>query len=221
MADAIDSLFLARARAQHLVPVLTLGDADIVVPLLDALVAAGVACVEVTLRDAEDALHLRLIAEHFPTLLVAAGGVTNETQWEAAQAAQVSCITSPGATPLLYELSASTTTPWLPGVQTPTEIATALAAGYRVQRLFPAPLGGARAIRILTSAFPEARFLPMGVIDAEQWPDYLALPAVTALAVTALTPPALVVSGQWMEITRRARSMLENVQREAVVPVSL
>jgi 2-keto-3-deoxy-6-phosphogluconate aldolase len=55
----------------------------------------------------------------------------------------------------------------------------------------------------------------MGGIDAESWQDYLALPAVCAVAVTALAPPALVATGQWSEITRRARSALEACSEEA------
>jgi 2-dehydro-3-deoxyphosphogluconate aldolase/(4S)-4-hydroxy-2-oxoglutarate aldolase len=156
-----------------------------------------------------------MIRERYPELSMAASGVVTGAQWDAAVAAAAGCITSPVATPALYERAMHGDVPWLPGVQTPSDIATALDAGYRTLRFFPALSAGVRGLRALAPVFPEARFMPMGGIDADSWQDYLALPAVSAVAVTALAPPALVATGQWSEISQRARRALDASGEEA------
>jgi 2-dehydro-3-deoxyphosphogluconate aldolase / (4S)-4-hydroxy-2-oxoglutarate aldolase len=207
MPDATGTDFEQQARNQRVVPVLTIGDADILPPLIEALRAGGATCIEVTLRTAEALEHIRWITRHHPDLCVGAGTVLNAGQWAAAEAAGARFIVSPCATPALYAHAAAATLPWLPGVQTASEIAVALEAGYRTLKFFPAePAGGARLLAGLAPVFPEARFCPTGGVDAGNCADYLTLASVSWVAGSWLTPPALVATAQWSAIVDRVRA---------------
>lgn len=205
--DAIGTVLDRLARAQRVVPVLAIGDAEILPPLVDALRAGGVACIEVLLRAPDAIEHIRWIATHYPELCVGAGSVLSAAQWDAAETAGARFMVSPGATPALYARAADSPLPWLPGVQTPSEIAVALDAGYRILRFVPAePAGGVRTLAAIAPMFPHARFCPTGGIDAGNCEDYLALPAVCWVAGSWLAPPALVATGRWQAITDRVRA---------------
>jgi len=204
MTDASGTRFEQLARAQRVVPVLTIGDAEILAPLIGALGAGGATCIEITLRTADAVPHIRWIRTHHPELCVGAGTVLDAAQWDAAEAAGAQFMVSPCATPALYARASRSTLPWLPGVQTASEIALALEAGYRTLKFFPAePAGGVRMLANLAPVFPHARFCPTGGIDAGNYHDYLALASVSWVAGSWLTPAALVATGQWQAIADR------------------
>lgn len=207
MPDATDSAFDRIARAQRVVPVLTVADVDILEPLIAALRNGGARCIEITLRTADAIEQLRWISSHHPDLCVGAGTVLNAGQWQAAEAAGAQFIVSPCTTPGLFACAANSALPWLPGVQTAGEIAVALESGYRTLKFFPAePAGGTRTLASLAPVFPEVRFCPTGGIDAANWTDYLALQSVSWVAGSWLTPPGLVATSQWEAIAGRVRA---------------
>jgi 2-dehydro-3-deoxyphosphogluconate aldolase/(4S)-4-hydroxy-2-oxoglutarate aldolase len=207
MTDATDTPFARQASAQRVVPVVTIGDADILPPLIEALRSGGATCIEVTLRTIEAIEHIRWIAHHHPDLCVGAGTVLNGGQWDAAADAGAQFIVSPCATPALYDKAAASTLPWLPGVQTASEIAQALESGHRTLKFFPAePAGGTRTLSALAPVFPQVRFCPTGGVDGGNCEDYLALTSVSWVAGSWLTPAALVATGQWETIAARVRA---------------
>jgi 2-dehydro-3-deoxyphosphogluconate aldolase / (4S)-4-hydroxy-2-oxoglutarate aldolase len=207
VADATDTPFARLASAQCVVPVLTVRDADVLPPLIDALQQGGAICIEVTLRTAEAIEHIRWIAKRYPDLCVGAGTVLSAEAWDAAADAGAQFIVSPCATPALYAKAQMSSLPWLPGVQTASEIAVAIESGHRTLKFFPAvPAGGVELLASYAPVFPEARFCPTGGVDASNCDDFLALPSVSWVAGSWLTPAALVASGQWGAIADRVRA---------------
>ncbi len=92
---------------------------------------------------------------------------------------------------------------------TPTEIMRALACGIDVVKFFPANIyGGIKAIRALSAAFPQVRFIPTGGVNAENMEEYLAFDKIVA------------VGGSWMmqgdakEIARKARECVEKAEKK-------
>ncbi len=208
MTHTVDQL-TALLQRQRVLPVLTVGDADILPPLIDTLSAAGVRVVEVTLRTDEALEHIRWITAHHPQLLVGAGTVLESAQWDAAERAGARFFVSPCATPALFERAHASTGVWLPGVQTPSEIALAREHGFRLQKFFPAEAaGGVRALASLAPVFPDIRFCPTGGVDSSNWRDYLALSAVPFVAGSWLTPATLVATGDWPGIAARVAAVL-------------
>lgn len=208
MTDATDTPFARQASAQRVVPVLTVGDFEILPPLIEALQAGGANCIELTLRTAEAIDHIRWIAQHHPSVCIGAGTVLNRGQWDAAADAGAQFMVSPCATPALYEKASTSPLPWLPGVQTASEVAFALESGHRTLKFFPAePAGGTLVLASLAPVFPQARFCPTGGVGAGNYEDYLALTSVSWVAGSWLTPAALVATGQWEAVAGRVRDV--------------
>lgn len=173
--EAIETLTKLR-----LIPVVSLPDAELAEPLGDALVAAGLPCVEITFRTdaAEEAI--RRLAKR-GDLFVAAGTVLDVEQAKRAIDAGASCLLSPGTDPTVIEWCNAHQADMIPGVATPTDILFAMRLGLNTLKFFPAEtMGGPAALRAIAGPMPDVRFIPTGGITPDNLGDYLALPNVLA-----------------------------------------
>lgn len=187
-------------------PVVVLNHPDTAVPLAEALVAGGVPGVEVTLRTPGALSAIERIAAEVPEAVVGAGTVVSPDQARAAAKAGARFLVSPGCTKDLSLAMADTGLPFLPGVGTVSEAMELMERGLTEMKFFPAePAGGAAFLKSLASPLPQARFCPTGGITAESAATYLALPNVTCVGGSWLTPDSLVSAGRWDEITALAR----------------
>ncbi|MGA8458641.1 MAG: bifunctional 4-hydroxy-2-oxoglutarate aldolase/2-dehydro-3-deoxy-phosphogluconate aldolase [Streptosporangiaceae bacterium] len=192
---------LARVR---LIPVITIHDAAQAEPLAEALKAGGLPCAEVTLRTdaAEEAIR---IMSQDPDMLVGAGTVLSENQAERAVAAGSGFIVTPGFSGKVVRACQDRSVPVIPGAVTATEIGTALDAGLRVVKFFPAAtMGGLAALRALAGPFPMMRFVPTGGVTAGNMSEYLGLSCVLAVGGSWVVAADLLASGNYAEVTRRA-----------------
>jgi 2-dehydro-3-deoxyphosphogluconate aldolase / (4S)-4-hydroxy-2-oxoglutarate aldolase len=192
---------LARVR---LIPVITILDAAQAEPLAEALKAGGLPCAEVTLRTdaAEEAIR---IMSQDPDMLVGAGTVLSEDQAERAIAAGSGFIVTPGFSGKVVRACQDRSVPVIPGAVTATEIGTALDAGLRVVKFFPAAtMGGPAALRALAGPFPMMRFVPTGGVTPGNMAEYLGLGCVLAVGGSWVVAADLLASGNYAEVTRRA-----------------
>ena len=187
-------------------PVVVLESAEDAVPLARALVAGGLAGIEVTLRTPAALEAIARIAQEVPEAVIGAGTVVTTEQAEAAAKAGARFLVSPGCTPDLARAMTDTGLPSLPGVATVSEAMTLLEQGMTALKFFPAEAsGGARFLKSLGGPLPQVRFCPTGGITVHSAPDYLALPNVGCVGGSWLSPAALVSEGRWDEITLLAR----------------
>jgi len=191
--------------AAPMVPVLTIDDVAIAVPLGKALVAGGLTALEVTLRTPAALDCIRAIAAEVEGANVGAGTVLDAKQYEAAAKAGATFVVSPGATPNLIAAGKDSAVPFLPGVNTAGEAMTLSDAGFPTLKFFPAePAGGLAYIKALAAPLPDIRFCPTGGITMKNAPDYLALPNIVCVGGTWVTPAAAMKAGDWGTITRLA-----------------
>ncbi|MDA8068987.1 MAG: bifunctional 4-hydroxy-2-oxoglutarate aldolase/2-dehydro-3-deoxy-phosphogluconate aldolase [Actinomycetota bacterium] len=189
---------LAGARV---VPVITLDDASLAVPLAGALIAGGLHVLEVTLRTDAALEAIRLIAAEVPGAVVGAGTVTNPRQLQQACDAGARFIVSPGCTDALARAAAEARTVFVPGAVTASEVLRLLERGITLMKFFPAQAsGGVDALRAFAGPFPQVRFCPTGGIDIGLAADYLALPNVVCVGGAWMVPPGLVGDGRWEEV---------------------
>ena len=195
-------------RASPVMPVIVLDSVDDAVPLARALVAGGITVLEVTMRTPAALDCVRAIRAAVPAAMVGVGTITNVADYDAAREAGAVFGVSPGATPALLAKAGAHATdfPFLPGVMTPSDVMTALAAGFTAMKLFPAKqAGGIEMLKAIGGPFPQVLFCPTGGIDAESAPSYLALPNVACVGGSWLAPATVVAQKDWAEIERRAK----------------
>ena len=192
--------------AAPVVPVLTIADRAVAVPLARALVAGGLTALEVTLRTPAGLDCIRAIAGEVEAANVGAGTVLDARQYEAAEKAGATFVVSPGVTNGLIAAAANSTVPFLPGVATASEAIALAEEGYRYLKFFPAePAGGIAYLRALGAPLPEIRFCPTGGIGAKNAPDYLALANVICVGGSWIAPAEAVAGGDWGRITALSR----------------
>jgi 2-dehydro-3-deoxyphosphogluconate aldolase/(4S)-4-hydroxy-2-oxoglutarate aldolase len=195
-----------RLRRVGVVPVVELPEAELAIPLADALVAGGLSCVEITFRTPAAQAGLEAVRKAYPDMLLGAGTVFDEEQLSVAVSAGADFVVSPGTNPELVEACLERDIPILPGVCTPSEIEVARGLGLNTVKFFPAePIGGVPFLRALCGPYREVSFVPTGSITASVLPDYLALPQVLACGGSWMVKPEMLRAGEF----NRVRSLAE------------
>lgn len=169
-------------ESNRVVPVVVLKKTEDTVPTLSALRRGGIFAAEITFRTACAAEAIALAVGEFPDMLIGAGTVIDADQCERAYAAGAKFIVSPGFSSAVAEVCDKYGLPYLAGVVTPTEIMAAKACGLTVLKFFPAGVyGGVKALKALSAAFPDIKFVPTGGVDEKNLAEFLALPCVAAV----------------------------------------
>jgi 2-dehydro-3-deoxyphosphogluconate aldolase/(4S)-4-hydroxy-2-oxoglutarate aldolase len=207
------SLEKSRARLDALfalapvVPVITIEDASAAVPLARALVAGGLPVVEITLRTEAALEAARAIIGEVKEAVVGIGTVLTSDDLQRAEGLGAAFAISPGLSIELLHAAASGNLPFVPGVQTASDLIACVTRGYDLVKFFPAvPAGGLAALSALGGPFPNVRFCPTGGIgeaDAAQW---LAHPKVVAVGGSWVAPASDIKAGAWSKIEARARA---------------
>jgi 2-dehydro-3-deoxyphosphogluconate aldolase/(4S)-4-hydroxy-2-oxoglutarate aldolase len=193
-------------RLSPVMPVVTIEDAATATDLARALVRGGIRAIEVTLRTPQALRAIEIIASSVPEICVGVGTVMSPDDLNLAAKAGAAFAISPGATRELLAAGAHLRIPYLPAVATASELMTAMAAGYRHFKLFPAnAAGGVAALKGFQGPFPEARFCPTGGVSLQTAPDYLKLPNVLCVGGSWLTPADAVKAGDWDRVEALAR----------------
>jgi 2-dehydro-3-deoxyphosphogluconate aldolase/(4S)-4-hydroxy-2-oxoglutarate aldolase len=201
-----DETLLRILTAAPVVPVLTIEDRAIAVPLAKALVAGGLTALEVTLRTEAGLDCIRAIVGEVEGADVGAGTVLDRQQLDEAVACGARFLVSPGATPGLVAAAKDCPVPFLPGVATAGEAMTLADAGFSLLKFFPAePAGGIAYLKALAAPLPSIRFCPTGGIGPKNAVDYLALGNVLCVGGSWVTPAEVLARGDWARVTSLAR----------------
>lgn len=188
------------------VPVLAVADPDDAVPLAQALVAAGLPVLEITLRTPA-ALEVIRRMRDVPGAIVGAGTVLTSEDLAAVQAAGAAFAISPGGTDALYAAARNADIPLLPGIATASELMRGLEHGYKRFKFFPAESsGGVAALRGFAGPFAQVKFCPTGGIDAAKAPSYLALSNVITVGGSWMVPNDALAAKDWARIGELAKA---------------
>lgn len=206
MNDAREQALSRILHAAPVVPVLTIADRAMAVPLARALVAGGLTALEVTLRTKAGPDCIRAIAAEVEGADVGAGTVLDRRQLDEAVSCGARFLVSPGATPELVAAAQDCPVPFLPGVATAGEAMTLAEAGFTMLKFFPAePAGGISYLKALAGPLPEIAFCPTGGIGHDNAAAYLALPNVVCVGGSWVAPSDAVAGGNWNMVTTLAR----------------
>lgn len=194
------------------IPVLTIEKVEDAVPIAEALVEGGLPVLEVTLRTENALKVIEAIARAVPGAHVGAGTVINPDDYKRSVDSGSSFIVSPGITSELLEYGINSDIPYLPGIQTVSEMMEGIKRGYKRFKFFPAEIsGGTTALKAFAGPFGDIRFCPTGGIRVHTAADYLALPNVMCVGGTWLTPDELIANKDWAAIMKLAREAVKSV----------
>ena len=120
------------------------------------------------------------------------------------------------AVPLAAEASQALGIPYLPGVQTVSEVMRAQEFGFDALKLFPAELaGGVKKLRQFAELFPTVRFFPTGGINQKNLRNYLQEPNVFSAGGSWLAPANLIDASDWSAIEKLASNAVRVCQQFA------
>ncbi|GAB3685569.1 bifunctional 4-hydroxy-2-oxoglutarate aldolase/2-dehydro-3-deoxy-phosphogluconate aldolase [Angustibacter aerolatus] len=188
------------------VPVVVIDHVDDAVPLANALLRGGIGIIEVTLRTPAGLGAIARIAQEAPDVVVGAGTVTTPGQVDAVRQAGARFLVTPGSPRRLLGAALDSGLPVLAGASTMTEMMELAEHGLTGMKFFPAePSGGRAFLSAVSGPLPGLQFCPTGGITLESAPSYLALPNVSCVGGSWLTPRDAVAAGDWGRIERLAR----------------
>jgi 2-dehydro-3-deoxyphosphogluconate aldolase/(4S)-4-hydroxy-2-oxoglutarate aldolase len=188
------------------IPVITIDDASHAVPLARALAAGGLRAVEITLRTKAAAAAARAIVAEVPEAIVGIGTVLTPADLALAAEIGAAFAISPGMSRDLLQAAATGDLPFVPGIQTASDLLACVTHGFELVKFFPAvPAGGLAMIDALGGPFPTVRFCPTGGIGEANVTQWLAHPKVVAVGGSWIAPTADIRAGAWPAIEARAR----------------
>ncbi len=184
-----------------IIPVVVIDDPASALPLAEALIDAGLATIEVTLRTPRAVESIEIIAAAFPEACIGAGSVRTESQFAQVKNAGARFAVSPGSSDALLAAAARHEMPFVPGAVTASETIRLQEHGYSLIKFFPAELtGGTRMLQALGAPLPEARFFPTGGITPELAASYLKLKNVACIGGSWIAPINLIAAGDFKSI---------------------
>ena len=200
------------------VPVVAIHACDDAVPLARALLAGGIRVIEVTLRTPVALECIRLIRSEVPDIVVGAGTVLTERQFNEVAESGARFAVSPGVTASLLDAARRTKLPFLPAASTVSESMRLSDEGFDRQKFFPASAsGGTGFLCAVSSVLPNVSYCPTGGIGPGNAADYLRLPNVTAVGGSWVTPPEAITNKAWAAIEELARAA-SRVDQDAEPP---
>jgi 2-dehydro-3-deoxyphosphogluconate aldolase/(4S)-4-hydroxy-2-oxoglutarate aldolase len=199
--------------AGPIVPVLVINKVEEALPIAEALLAANVKVLEVTLRTPAALDVISIIAKELPEAIIGSGTVTNRQQLQQSYDAGAKFAISPGLTKDLLQAGNEGNIALIPGISSISELMDGADYGYDHLKFFPAEAsGGVNAIKSIGGPFPDIRFCPTGGINLKNVRDYLALPNVVCCGGSWLVSSDIVRDKNWSQITNLANQALNYVK---------
>src|SRR5262245_41168848 len=119
-------------RQSPIVAVITIDNVADAVPLARALVAGGVTALELTLRTPAGLAAASAILKDVPEAVVGIGTILNPEDLAKARQSGAHFGVSPGITAALLDAAAATELPFMPGIQSASELMEAMARGFDI-----------------------------------------------------------------------------------------
>ncbi|WGE57400.1 bifunctional 4-hydroxy-2-oxoglutarate aldolase/2-dehydro-3-deoxy-phosphogluconate aldolase [Actinobacillus equuli] len=203
---------IEKLRQLKVVPVIAVEQAEDILPLVKTLSENGLPVAEITFRSAAAEDAIRLVRQHYPEVLIAAGTVLTAEQVVKAKNAGADFVVTPGLNPTIVKLCQDLGFPITPGVNNPMSIEAALALGIDAVKFFPAEAsGGVKMIKALLGPYGNLQIMPTGGISPSNIKEYLAIPNIVACGGSWFVEKSLIQAKNWDEIGRLVREVVKLV----------
>lgn len=190
---------------QAVLPIMTVRSEETGLRIAESLLAGGLTIMEITLRTAEGAAAIAAIRRRFPEMAIGAGTLLRPEDFDRATSAGAQFGVSPGMDGPLAEAAMKSALPFLPGVQTASEVMAALGYGFRTLKFYPArAAGGIVVLADFGNIFQDVMFVPTGKLAQADVPEYLSLRNVLAVGGSWVAPADRVAAGDWAALRNLA-----------------
>lgn len=207
---------IQRLERERIIALITVEDKDKALGTARSLLEGGIKAVEIAFRTKGGKTSLDAISsciascvKAFPRMIVGAGTVVNSSLAKQAAEAGAAFIVSPGFNPDTVRWCIEHDVPIIPGVNSPTQIESAIGMSLDVLKFFPAELtGGVKWLKAMSGPFPEVRFVATGGINEGNAADYLHSPNCAAICGSYIAPQKAIAQEDWKGISCNARRAL-------------
>jgi 2-dehydro-3-deoxyphosphogluconate aldolase/(4S)-4-hydroxy-2-oxoglutarate aldolase len=202
---------------KKLIPVAVIDDVAQALPLAEALLAAGLNVIEVTLRTEAALASIEIIKKSVPDMIIGAGTILDHELIPELIDKGVSFGITPGLNPLVIESAHKHNLLIMPGVITPSEIEQARNYELDILKFFPAEAaGGIAMLRALAGPYGHTgiKFIPTGGINLTNIEEYIKTPGVAAVGGSWFVAKHFLQESKYDEITRltkQALSLINNI----------
>jgi 2-dehydro-3-deoxyphosphogluconate aldolase/(4S)-4-hydroxy-2-oxoglutarate aldolase len=204
---------LAHIKQLAVVPIIRTPDRDSALAAVDAVLAGGLDCVEITLTVANAVKAIEAVADRYgDRVLLGAGTVLDPETARICMLAGAQFFVTPSLNLRTVEMAKRYSKPIFPGALTPTEILTAWEAGADGIKVFPCnSLGGPKYIKAIKAPFPHIELIPTGGVNLETLPAFLAAGSTAVGVGSELVDNQSIAAGNYQLITERSRQFREAV----------
>ncbi len=203
---------LERLAAAKVVAGFSIERVEDAVPLTQALLDGGITAIELTLRTEAGIEATRAIHAGVPDMLLGVGTILTAEQAREVKAAGADFGVSPGLSPKVIAAAQAAGLPFAPGIATPSELESAIDAGCRFVKFFPAEAcGGVSYLKSMGAPYAHlgVQYFPLGGLNAGNMGDYLKLPQVPAIGGSWIVKSDLVQRRDWAGIRDRAAEVVK------------
>jgi 2-dehydro-3-deoxyphosphogluconate aldolase / (4S)-4-hydroxy-2-oxoglutarate aldolase len=206
---------LARIREGGLIPIIRTPSADEAVAMAEALVAADITNLELTMTvPGAVEIIAKLVKRFGDRTLVGAGTVLDVASAQACIAAGAAFIISPGLDLPTVAHCRQAGVPVFPGALTPTEIIAAWKGGADMVKVFPcSAVGGAAYIKAVKAPLPQVEMVPTGGVSIDTAPAFIQAGAAALGVGGDLVDLKALREGHGQVIADRARQYIEVVRQ--------
>jgi 2-dehydro-3-deoxyphosphogluconate aldolase/(4S)-4-hydroxy-2-oxoglutarate aldolase len=201
---------VSRLRKVGIIPIIRAPSADVVVPVAEALLQAGLTVAEITMTVPNAIDAISAVAKRFPgTMLVGAGTVTDAETARRAVDAGAEFIVSPCLVPEVIDAAHRADVAVLPGALTPGEVFEAFRLGGDMVKVFPVQaVGGAAYVRALRGPFPDIPLVPTGGVTLDNMAELFQAGAAAVGVGTELISKDAVARRDYAAIGALAKQFL-------------
>jgi 2-dehydro-3-deoxyphosphogluconate aldolase/(4S)-4-hydroxy-2-oxoglutarate aldolase len=200
-------------RETGVVAIMRATNSEQLIAAADAIKAGGVRVIEVTMTT-PGALSVidQATSKYGEEVLFGAGSVLDAETARAAILAGAGFIVAPTLDLGTIALCNRYSIPVMPGCYTPSEMLTAWQAGADMVKLFPASVGGPALVKAIRAPLPQLEIVPVGGVNLDTAADFIRNGAAALGVGSSLVNQKLLDAGDMADLTRRAKSFIEQVQ---------
>lgn len=184
------------------------------VPLVDALQSGGTKTIQVNLRTDAAYDSIGIIKNRCPQIVVGAGNVRTPDMLKKAIDAGAEFASSPGNTDMLLAAVDHLEVPFLPGVNTGSDMMRALEHGHYKQKFCPiVSLDAIKALKYYQKEFFDVKFCISGALNDDNIKEYLLLSNVQCVMGSWIVRAHDIYNKRWAKVTERTVYSYENIAK--------